>query len=67
MKVAFFSTKFYDRQSFEAANANYHHELTFFDVQLNPNTALLAANFPVVCKFVNQMMQGFGCSLLGVA
>jgi D-lactate dehydrogenase len=55
MKVAFFSTKSYDRQSFEATNANYRHELTFFDVQLNPNTALLAAEFPAVCMFVNDI------------
>ncbi|CAN1213317.1 D-lactate dehydrogenase [Tumidithrix helvetica PCC 7403] len=55
MKVAFFSTKTYDRQSFEAANANYHHELTFFDVQLNPKTAVLAADFLAVCMFVNDI------------
>ncbi len=53
MKVAFFSAKSYDRQSFEAANANYHHELTFFDAQLNSNTAIMAAGFPAVCMFVN--------------
>jgi D-lactate dehydrogenase len=55
MKVAFFSTKSYDRQSFEAANVNYHHEFTFFDVQLNPNTAVLAAGYPAVCMFVNDL------------
>lgn len=53
MKVAFFSTKSYDRQSFEAINTNYHHELTFFEAQLNPATAVLAAKFPAVCMFVN--------------
>jgi D-lactate dehydrogenase len=55
MNVAFFSTKSYDRKSFTAINANYHHELTFFDVQLNANTAVLAADFPVVCMFVNDL------------
>jgi D-lactate dehydrogenase len=55
MNVAFFSTKSYDRQSFEAANADYHHELTFFETQLNPKTAVLAADYPVVCLFVNDM------------
>ncbi|GFE69361.1 2-hydroxyacid dehydrogenase [Chroococcus sp. FPU101] len=55
MKVAFFSTKSYDRQSFEAVNADYHHDLTFFDTQLNSNTAALAAGFPAVCKFVNDI------------
>ncbi|WP_019503082.1 2-hydroxyacid dehydrogenase [Pseudanabaena sp. PCC 6802] len=53
MKIAFFSTKSYDRQSFEAVNASYQHELTFFDVQLNEKTAVLAAGFPAVCLFVN--------------
>jgi D-lactate dehydrogenase len=55
MKVAFFSAKSYDRQSFETVNANYNHELTFFDVQLNRNSAILAAEFPAVCMFVNDM------------
>lgn len=55
MKIAFFSAKSYDRQSFEAANANYNHELTFFDVQLNPKTAILAADFAAVCMFVNDI------------
>jgi D-lactate dehydrogenase len=53
LKVAFFSTKSYDRQSFEAVNVNYQHELTFFEVQLNAKTALLAAGFPAVCLFIN--------------
>jgi D-lactate dehydrogenase len=64
MKVAFFSTKAYDRQSFEAANANYHHELTFFDTQLNPKTAILAAEFPAVCLFVNDMADAATLDLL---
>lgn len=55
MKVACFSTKSFDRQFFEVANANYHHKLTFFDVQLNANTAVFAADFPAVCMFVNDI------------
>jgi D-lactate dehydrogenase len=55
MKVAFFSSKSYDRQSFEAVNTSYHHELTFFDVQLNSKTAVLAADFSAVCMFVNDI------------
>jgi D-lactate dehydrogenase len=55
MKVAFFNTKSYDRQTFEAVNATYNHELTFFDAQLNPKTAILAAEFPAVCMFVNDI------------
>jgi len=55
MKVAFFSTKSYDRQSFEAVNVNYRHDLTFFDAQLNSNTAIMAEAFPAVCMFVNDI------------
>jgi D-lactate dehydrogenase len=64
MKVAFFSTKSYDRQSFAAINANYHHELTFFDVPLNVNTAVLAADFPVICIFVNDMAKATTLDIL---
>jgi D-lactate dehydrogenase len=58
MKVAFFSTKSYDRASFEATNADYNHELTFLDVQLNPHTAILAKDFPAVCMFINDIADG---------
>jgi D-lactate dehydrogenase len=56
MKVAFFSSKKYDRDSFNEANANYHHEFTFFEGQLNHDTAVLAAGYPVVCAFVNDVV-----------
>lgn len=55
MKIAFFSTKSYDRQSFAALNVNYGHELTFFDTPLNRASAILAAEFPAVCIFVNDI------------
>ncbi|MGL5032978.1 MAG: 2-hydroxyacid dehydrogenase [Microcystaceae cyanobacterium] len=55
MKIAFFSSKLYDRQFFEIANAKHDHELVFFEVQLNPDTALLAKGFPIVCLFVNDL------------
>ncbi len=55
MNVVFFSTKSYDRQFFAAANANYGHELTFLDVQLNANTAVLAAGHAAACIFVNDI------------
>ncbi|MCU0552205.1 MAG: 2-hydroxyacid dehydrogenase [Leptolyngbya sp. Prado105] len=55
MKVAFFSTKSYDRRFFESINANYGHELTFFEAPLNANTTPLATDFPAVCMFVNDI------------
>jgi D-lactate dehydrogenase len=53
MKVAFFSTKSYDRKSFEEANSQYGHELTFFEPRLTAETATLAAGFPAICVFIN--------------
>jgi D-lactate dehydrogenase len=53
MKIAFFSAKTHDRDSFTAANSANHHELCFFETQLNRHTASLAQDMPVVCPFVN--------------
>lgn len=66
MKVAFFSAKTYDRQSFEAANRSGHYgqELSFFDVKLNWDTAALAAGFPVVCMFVNDIADAATLAIL---
>ncbi|MBN8560391.1 MAG: 2-hydroxyacid dehydrogenase [Leptolyngbya sp. UWPOB_LEPTO1] len=55
MKVAFFSTKSYDRRFFEAINATYQHDITFFEVPLNADTAMLATGYPAVCMFVNDV------------
>ena len=55
MKVAFFNTKQYDRNSFEAVNSEYQHELVFLKPQLNATTAIMAAGIPVVCIFVNDI------------
>lgn len=56
VKVAFFSTKAYDRRFFEVANYDYEHELVFFEPRLDPRTALLASHYPVVCVFVNDVL-----------
>ncbi|MCS6803256.1 MAG: 2-hydroxyacid dehydrogenase [Chloroflexota bacterium] len=53
MKIAVFSTKPYDRASFERHNAAFGHELHFFEARLRPDTAALADGFPGVCVFVN--------------
>lgn len=57
MKVAFFSTRSYDRQFFDSLNQNQEnlHEFEYFEAKLTPKTAPLAANFPVVCIFVNDI------------
>lgn len=52
MKVAFFDTHSFERESFEHANRN-RHEVTFFDIRLTESTAPLAAGYSVICAFVN--------------
>lgn len=54
MRVAFFSTKPYDRTFFGAANVS--HELVFFEPRLTPETAPLANGFAAVCAFVNDQL-----------
>ncbi|MBW4575228.1 MAG: 2-hydroxyacid dehydrogenase [Aphanothece sp. CMT-3BRIN-NPC111] len=56
MKVAVFSTKSYDRQFLEAANAENKHELAFFEPHLTCKTSVLASGFPAVCVFVNDQL-----------
>lgn len=51
MKIAFFSTKPYDKDFFEKHNQN--HELTFYDVALSETSVRLAEGFDGICVFVN--------------
>jgi D-lactate dehydrogenase len=53
MKIAVFSTKSYDRQFFNIANEQHHHELIFLEPRLNRQTACLATDATAVCIFVN--------------
>ena len=56
MKVAVFSTKAYDHRFLKALNADYNHELDFFEPRLSEHTAALASGFPGVCVFVNDQL-----------
>ena len=58
MKVAFFSTRKYDRQFFTDNNAAYNHELNFLEVPFNSHTAPLAKGHEAVCIFVNDQANG---------
>ena len=40
MKVAFFNTKPYDRQSFTTANEKHNHEIVFFQCHLSHEHAV---------------------------
>lgn len=48
MRIAIFSTKSYDREFLEAANA-LRHELQFLEPRLSLETAAIAEGFPAIC------------------
>ncbi|MFD2828671.1 2-hydroxyacid dehydrogenase [Leeuwenhoekiella polynyae] len=74
MKVAFFSTKKYDKDFFERTNEKFDHELTFFETALNAHTASLAQGYEAVCVFVNddlnkktlEKLAGYGIKLIAL-
>ena len=53
MKIAFYDTKPYDKIWIEPLSAEYGFEIKFFEHKLNADTAVLAADYGVVCAFVN--------------
>lgn len=56
MRVAVFNAKPYDEAFLSAANQMYQHELVFFEPHLTGRTLVLAAGFPGVCAFVNDVL-----------
>jgi D-lactate dehydrogenase len=54
MKIAFFSTKSYDKTYFERYVTT--HEIIYFEAQLNEQTVNLAAGCQAVCVFVNDQL-----------
>ena len=56
VKVAVFSTKPYDRQFLNAANADQRQQLHFLDVRLSMESTALARGTQVVCAFVNDQL-----------
>ncbi|MBN2163006.1 MAG: 2-hydroxyacid dehydrogenase [Pontiellaceae bacterium] len=57
MKVAFFSTKPYDRRFFDEANKEFGHEITYFETRLTRQTLKLAEGFECACAFVNDQLE----------
>jgi D-lactate dehydrogenase len=51
MKIAFFSSKMYDREFFDRYNTK--HEIIYFDAPLNEQTVNLAWDCKAICAFVN--------------
>jgi D-lactate dehydrogenase len=56
MKIAFFSSKPYEKTFFASANENLGHTINYLDVGLTPLTAALAAGHDAVCAFVNDTL-----------
>lgn len=73
MKVAVFSTKRYDREYLEGANAG-RHQLKFVEAHLTAETAGLAQGREAVCVFVNDtvnaeviaLLAGYGVRLIAL-
>lgn len=60
-----FDTHPYDRESFETANADFGHELTFLEPRLTTQTASLAQSYEAVCSFVNDKVDEEALRALG--
>ncbi len=56
MKVAVFSTKYYEQAYLNRYNTTAHHDLTFFDVPLNNSTTHLALGFDAVSIMLNDQL-----------
>lgn len=55
MKVAFFSSKHYEKEFLDAENSKTNHEISYFDFPLNLHTVQMAAGHDAVCIFVNDI------------
>lgn len=53
IKIAFFDTKPYDRESFERQNKAFGFQLKFFPSHLTEETVALCRGYDAVCVFVN--------------
>lgn len=53
MKIAFFSTKPYDRIWFEPMSKEYGFEIRFYEMPFQEDTVTLAKGYDAVCIFVN--------------
>lgn len=64
MKIAFFSTKPYDKIWFEPMAKEYGCEIHFFEAPFQEETILLARGFDAVCIFVNDYVNAKMIDLL---
>lgn len=64
VKIAFYDSHSYDRQSFENINEDFGYSIDFFDFKLNGKTALTSKGYDVVCVFVNDVVDSTVISTL---
>lgn len=55
IRIAFYDTHFYDKNSFLEMNKWFQFEIEYFDFKLNEKTAAAAKDFDAVCIFVNDI------------
>lgn len=55
-KIAFFSTKPYDKESFEKTNATYGFDIHYHEDHLSLNNIVLTKDADAVCVFVNDIV-----------
>ena len=56
MKVAVFSTKYYEREYLDSANSLRKHKLTYFDAVLNEDSTNLTIGFDAVCVMLSDVL-----------
>src|SRR6478735_7843084 len=56
MRIAVFSAQSYERSLLIEQNRRHGHDLVYFDTLLGPETVFLAAGFPAVSVFVNDIV-----------
>ena len=56
MKIAFFSTKPYDKLFFEQENSTYGFQFNFYETHLGPHIVNAIEDEKVVCAFVNDKL-----------
>jgi D-lactate dehydrogenase len=64
MKIAFFSSKSYDKEYFNKINTQKEYQFLFFDIELNEKTTNLAEDCTAVCVFVNDIVNAETISAL---
>ena len=64
MKIAFYDTHSYDKQSFDEANKAFGFEIRYNEFKLNENTVVTAQGYDAVCVFVNDVVNGWVISAL---